>query len=585
MTIFKDILAYLFLTMTVPFHILSQNIQNNHHIYRLATMMKLRLILLVLVILAIAFSLLFFINLLDRERVTFGHFEKGPFDWLLPDDPATAQNFLGSVAEVVCGILAITITVVAIIVQLAANRYISKIIDIFVNDRTNVIILCFFIITAVYGLWMTNSIEVPQGSPGSEDFFPRMGISIYLLMTSVSFFLLVPYFYYVFNFLKPLNIINRIKIQAGSYWNRAIQINNGSSRDTEYYTNLQDSLVAHIEQLSEIAMSSVNSADKSQGLFCVQSLREILTGEDTDGKRRMSSKGYMSAKRHLPAQWFEIGKEHFLAFNEDIVRNIWLMKYWVEMKILLEFTTLLTHALKKDQKLINAIAIRTREIAIAALKGPDMTIVRLSRDAFNAYLKNGIDKRDVLSTTDILHHYRLLGEKVLEKREDTHTLMEIAKSIIEYGRLAYKAGMPRVLETVAYDLRKLNEVAYTHYKSQPNNKLDEQFIFTLLDILLTVDDFPKRSDAKTLLGVRASQAILASFYMLEKFEEPNKTLIQKIQNDMKDEPLERLADLKEKILDCDTEWESVIDANRPNERYTPIGIQYQLIAFFKRLGV
>lgn len=566
-------------------HMISQNIGNNNRLYRLATMMKLRLILLVLVIFAIAFSLLLFINFLDREGVTLGHFIKGPFDWLVPDDPATAQNFLGSVAEVVCGILAITITVVAIIVQLAAHRYISKIIDIFVNDRTNVIILCFFVITAVYGLWVTNSIEVAQNSPGSEDFFPRMGITIYLIMTSVSFFLLVPYFYYVFNFLKPFNIINRIKIQAGSYWKRAVQTQNGASRGTEYYTHLQDSLVAHIEQLSEIAMSSVKSADKSQGLFCVQSLREILTGEDSDGKSRISSKGYMDAHRQFPKQWFEIGKEHFLAFNEDIVRNIWLMKHWVEKKILLEFTSLITLALNKDQKMVNAIAIRTREIAVAALEGPDMTIVNLTRDAFNAYLEHGIDKRDILSTTDTLHHYRLLGEKVLEQRIDTHTLMEIAKSIIEYGRLAYKAGMPRVLETVAYDLRKLNEIAYRCYKSSPNNKLKEEFIHDLLDELLKVDDFPKRSDEKTLLGVRASQAILASFYMLEKFEELNKTLIQKIQSDMEVEKPETLKRLKKKILECDTEWDPVIDANRPNEYYIPIGIQYQLIAFFKRLGV
>lgn len=582
---YREIPAYLFLTLTVPLHMISSNIGNNNHLYRLATMMKLRLILIVFVICAIAFSLLFFVNIIDQSKATLGHFTQGPFDWLIPDDPTTAQNFLGSVAEVVCGILAITITVVAIIVQLAAHRYISKIIDIFVNDRTNVIILCFFVITAVYGLWVTSSIEVARHGYGEPEFFPRMGITIYLIMTSVSFFVLVPYFYYVFNFLKPLNIISRIKIQAGSYWRRAVRTHNGTAKVPEYYTHLQDSFVAHVEQLSEIAMSSIESADKSQGLFCVQSLREILTGDDNDGKRRISSRGYMDAHGSFPKPWFEIGKEHFLAFNEEIVRNIWLMKYWVEMKVLLEFTELLTHALVNDQKMVNAIAIRTREIAIAALEGPVMTIVKLTRDAFNSYLKHGIDKRDVLSTTDILHHYRQLGEKVLERRGDTHTVMEIAKSMIEYARLAYVAGMPRVLEIVAYDLRKLNELSCTYFKSSPNSKINEEFIHDLLDVLLTVDDFPERGDEATLLGVRASQAILASFYMLEKEEKPNKTLIHKIKNDMEVEKPETLRALKEKILKCDTEWDPVIDANRPNEYYIPIGIQYQLIAFFKRLGV
>jgi hypothetical protein len=542
-------------------------------------MFTLRVLFTAITILAVTFSLFFVVYFLDKENVSAGHFTSGPFDWLLPDDPVTAQNFLGSVAEAVCGILAIFVTVVAIIVQLAAHRYTPKITDIFVNDRTNVSILSFLVVTAVYGIWMSSSIRAAHDPISGDVFFPRIGMSLFLAMASASFFLVVPYFYHVFNFLKPLNIIRKIKIQAVGYLNLAIAAADDQSNNHASRRMLQDGIITTIEHLSEIATGAVKRADRSLGLFCIQSLKEIMTGKELRTPRDPEMLSYLRVKNRLPLPWFETAKEHFREFNDEIVQLIGQKKYWLEKKILLEYTSLLTFSLHTDRKLVNAIAISTREIASDPLRGKDRIILDLTRSAFNAYLKHAIDKEDVLSTTDILYHYRLLAEQALESN-DIDTVMEIAKSMVEYGRLSYEKNMPRVLETVAYDLRNLNEIAYSLFKTAPQTAVNEVFIHWLLDLLLTVDDFPaRRKDEVTLLGVRASQVILASFYMLEMEREFNKKLIEKIKNDMKDEPQSRLFDLQKMILTCEAEWDPVIDANRPNERYVPHGYHVHIRDF------
>ncbi len=46
------------------------------------------------------------------------------------------QNALGSLSQVIAAVLGIAITVVSIVVQLAATRYTSRVADLFFRDRS-----------------------------------------------------------------------------------------------------------------------------------------------------------------------------------------------------------------------------------------------------------------------------------------------------------------------------------------------------------------------------------------------------------------------------------------------------------------
>ena len=59
--------------------------------------------------------------------------------------------------------LAILITVVAIVVELAANRYTPRITELFVRDPVNVVVMSSFVITSVLVVWIDLSLYGPKG--------------------------------------------------------------------------------------------------------------------------------------------------------------------------------------------------------------------------------------------------------------------------------------------------------------------------------------------------------------------------------------------------------------------------------------
>ena len=90
---------------------------------------------------------------------------QGPGPWALWSSLGATET-LTSFAEVVVGLLAITITVVAIIVELAANRYTSRITDLFVRDPVNIIVMSGFVVTSVLIIWIDLSLYGPEHPRG-----------------------------------------------------------------------------------------------------------------------------------------------------------------------------------------------------------------------------------------------------------------------------------------------------------------------------------------------------------------------------------------------------------------------------------
>ena len=98
-------------------------------------------------------------------------------------------NNLGSFAEVITGVLGIAITVVAIVVELAATRYTPKITDLFIKEKINLIVLPFYIFLCIVSIWIAGF----QGAKGLSA--ARAIVLVYLGFVSVSFLTIIPYFY------------------------------------------------------------------------------------------------------------------------------------------------------------------------------------------------------------------------------------------------------------------------------------------------------------------------------------------------------------------------------------------------------
>ena len=114
-------------------------------------------------------------------------------------------SWIVNLPEVFAGVLGIAVTVVAIIVELAANRYTSRITELFFRARINKFVMSFFVISCVQCIWVAfQTSDVLR-------YKPVVGTHVALGSVTLSLLLLLPYFVFVFDFLNPQNVIRRLR--------------------------------------------------------------------------------------------------------------------------------------------------------------------------------------------------------------------------------------------------------------------------------------------------------------------------------------------------------------------------------------
>ncbi len=118
------------------------------------------------------------------------------FDAESVNNPATALTGINA------AIFGIVITVCSIIVQLTADRY-TGVAGLFLHDRTNILVATYYVIACVVSVWLSASVQ--------PDYVPLITFVLALSLTTGGIVLMVPYFAYVFWFLEPQNLIDRIR--------------------------------------------------------------------------------------------------------------------------------------------------------------------------------------------------------------------------------------------------------------------------------------------------------------------------------------------------------------------------------------
>jgi len=438
----------------------------------------------------------------------------GAWRLLVDLDPETLQNALGSLAQVVVAVLGIAITVVSIVVQLAATRYTPRIAEMFFRDKKNLSIMGFFVVACINAVWI--SIVVTNG------FVPRATVAMTTVVVTASLLILIPYFAYVFAFLDPEKVIARIGHQVLD----AVLARGVARRDRDDLDLRQASCVAGLEHLSDIGVNTVAQKDKIIATGAVTALREFAVK-------------YLKEKSSLPTEWFVLGSRihgsaDFIALAPDSLRSLEHKKVWVEWKVLHHFRSVFSEALDHLPELAHVVAIETRYIAEEALRHGDREVLVLAIRYFNTFLRGALNQRDVRACYNIFHQYRLLAEHMM-RRGHSDLVLEIGRCLAYYGQTAHKADLGFVTETAAHDLAVLCERAYDH---------DIACHDTLLGIFLEVDkEAETRAQEQTLRGVRKAQVKLATFYMVKA----SLTHADRICADMRGEKPERMASIRAEL--------------------------------------
>ena len=412
------------------------------------------------------------------------------------------------------GVLAIVITVAAIVVELAANRYTHRITQLYIREPVEL---------PGDGPLRGHHAGLPvaRGGAGPRSRRARARAARRargraLPRDACACAALLPYFGFLFRFLAPTNVIARIRREAIALVQRA---------RTRTVPGTRAGVIEAIEEIEDVARSAREHSDRSISMAAISALAGLV-------------REYVPLRDELPDSWFEI--EGALARDPDFVSmapvtvaEIREQRVWLETKVLRQYWVLFTESLGDARDIANLIALETRQLGVEAI-GRHPALLALVIRFFNSYLRAAVNARDQRTAYYVLDQYRLLGEATLAAGERARVL-EIADHMRYYGQLGYGMGQSFLLEAVAYDLARLVERAVEAGRPEAA---------PLLDLFLQVDREPESPEQEERLrNVRRAQVQLATFF-LARGDEPS---ARRIFEDMKDERPERLAAVRAEL--------------------------------------
>lgn len=417
-------------------------------------------------------------------------------------------NAMGSLAEVLAAVLGLSLTVVAIVVQLASARYPAKIVDLFMFDPINVGVFGFMAASCIY------VVLVPLLAVSTP---PLIATGIGVGLAVVNFGLLLPYFGHVFAFLEPTNIITRIESRA-----RSMLAAGASGKLAEDKLEVAQQQVAiSVERIADNCMAAVSQSDRNLALHSVRTLETFVIG-------------YLDVKPQLPAEWATVDWEFFGTLAQEFVDEIVSQGTWLEAKALMEYERVHRLALAEMSEVVSQLAASTRKIGQAALEHDDRDVVDLVIRFFNTYIRHGLNARNVRAVYNILYEYRRLAIEVFAW--DPALGRQVVEYLVYYGRTANDMGMPFVTVTCAHDVRVLCQDVFSHDGAD----FDE-----LLRLFLSLDQPSERkSEEVALIGVRKAQSILGAFFL----QQGDADSAEHIRRDMRHENTARLTAIRDEIL-------------------------------------
>jgi hypothetical protein len=406
-------------------------------------------------------------------------------------------------------ILGLVITVVAIVVQLAAQRYTPKLVELFIADRVNIAYFVLMVVATMYSMLLNYSIQ--------SDFLPFWGAFTLLALATLVMGLLIPYFSHVFNFLTPDNIIRIIRRNARSAMQKVLdkKLKKGDVR------RVQTDVANAMAQISDISLSAVSQMDRNVALMSVRSLKDVMVD-------------HLLVKRKMPRRWFVPAKEHFPAISTDFIQELYRGKNWVEMKGFLDMELIFKMAIRDMPDAVSAIANSTKIVGLYAIKLKDNQVLQDVIQFFNTFLRHAVNARNPKAIYNLFYQYRLLAEEVLGV--DQRLAERIAFYFKYYGQTAQSYNIPLILITASFDLAGMLRRAYE--MQVPN-------IHTLMDTFLEVDDNPAtQANEFDLRSVRKAQLMFASYLLSMGDEE----LVLRIVEDLKVEPQSRMEAIRGEMM-------------------------------------
>jgi hypothetical protein len=465
-------------------------------------------------------------------------------------EPSLISDALAGLATMTAAVLGIVITVVSLLVQLTSARY-TGVAQMFLRDRTNVVVMAFYVVTCVVGVALSLSLH--------SEFVPRAAVFTMMCACALGLVIMLPYFAYVFRFLEPTNLIARIEAEAAADVRKA-----STTNDPDTIANAQGPALSALEELTDITSNSISGRDKIIASRAIDAIKDFVVG-------------YLKVKSKADERWFKIGdgirdNPDFVAMEPESLRVLEREKTWLEWKALRQYLGIYAEAQAGMPDINYLIAIDTRYVGEAALARNDHNVVELSFRFMNSYLRAALNARAVRTAYNVLNQYRLLVEAMIRGGADDAAI-EGVRHMIYYGRTSYDMQLGFVTETVAYDVSALCEFAHAQKRHQVDGRMLEMFLELDQPIRL-------KKQETGLQGIRKAQLKLACYYLSVGAVER----AQKIATDMESEDRTRLQSIREQLSKVESKefWE--VTDRGGNFEYMPPKQKEQMDRFFGMLS-
>ena len=420
----------------------------------------------------------------------------------------SAGDAIGSFIELLAANLGIMITVVAIVLQLAAQRYGTRLIDLFLDDRINRGYFIFMVVNLLFAIVITFILK--------DSFFPFWAIELLLFSTLLEIALMAPYFLYVFKFLTPTNLLTAIQDTNKESIRKATH-----RKNYPFLSHLQKECSNSLEQVTDTALSANSQMDRNLGLMAISQIKEMILD-------------YLELKKDLPKIWFTVPKEYFIGISSEFHEEICDQKLWVEAKAFMDMELIFKTCVKTMPDAISAIALNTRIIGEMAIKNRDKLLLDMVVKFYNTFIRISLNDLNIRAVFNLYYQYMMLAESIFDYNPKLS--QKIAFYFKYYGEIGLQKGIGFVLYNAAFDLGSL--VAKAYDKKLPNIK---EILLTFMEL---EDNIDKQKDYFALTGVRKSQLILAT-YLLSKGDTE---LLPIIAEDLKNESFDFLIKLRDMLL-------------------------------------
>ncbi len=334
---------------------------------------------------------------------------------------AKLVDVLSPMARAYNNVLAMLIATIGLAIPLTANMHTPKLIDMFLRDRTNQVMLGLIAFGAAHVLWAAWLV--------GPDFAPIWTVRLAVFGAMVGWAALIPYFFYVVRFLDPSTILARLSHDTLRAVERALD----GSLDLE-----QAQAIVHerMHQTGTIILKSIDRADRSVALEGIWGCKILL-------------QEYGALKSRLPDAWFVVDRGDFVGASQEALSILNDERNWFELRVMTQMYLAYQNALAKSTDAIPAISDATRVVASHAAARGDLPAYTVAQRFFHNYLREAIKRKDVHALYDLFYQYRQLGSELTDKPE---LLRELGKRFHGYAQQAAGAGIAFATQIAGYDL-------------------------------------------------------------------------------------------------------------------------------------